>query len=134
MEYLQASEPRVRDKLALKETLAGLHQQLAQKDVSHRAAAHRLFLQLMRQNPENGAYCSGLEETFDPPLETEQARLEFYESLQRQYPRASMPKHMPLFFATGPTFETLLTGFLHTSITKGKGLPLDLLSTHYLDH
>ena len=113
----------------MKLTLAQLHQQLG--GAAHLAAAHQLYDQLLRLNPEDTQFYAGFEATLSPPPANEEARVQLYQELQKRFPFAHAPRHAPLHFTTGQTFERLLAAYLQRNLRKGMIPCFELLRSAY---
>lgn len=69
-------------------------------------------------NQEDGAYYEGLAKAMqiaDDPA----AKLQLYRNVERQYPRAYLPKRLPLDCAEGEEFLTYLRPYLAAALDKG---------------
>ena len=71
----------------------------------------------MSRNPENHSYYHQLEVARS--LKTETERLSLYEEYQSKFPRATVPKRLPLNFLTGELFDTHLYKYVVAALRKG---------------
>ncbi|XP_041357444.1 N-alpha-acetyltransferase 15, NatA auxiliary subunit-like [Gigantopelta aegis] len=94
LEHLTTFDKQMVDRLSMQEIKAQLLVQLGRK-----GDAVDICLDLIDRNPENWAYYKGLEEAINP--DSIEEKMKIYADAQCRYPRASMPKRLPLNFTTG---------------------------------
>lgn len=112
LKHIELYEDQICDKLAVLETKAELCLQL-----NRLSEAAKLYKDLIHRNPENWAYCEGLEKSVKP--ETVETRLQIYLDLQEKYPRSQMLKRMPLNFVSGDLFRTIVSKYMRHALHKG---------------
>ncbi|XP_064103950.1 LOW QUALITY PROTEIN: N-alpha-acetyltransferase 15, NatA auxiliary subunit-like [Macrobrachium nipponense] len=113
LKHLNTYEANICDKVTLQELRGELLVKLDRKD-----EASEVYRGLIKRNPENNRnYYLNLEESLG--LSTVEERLKLYEELKEKFPRAQVPKRLPLNYAKGETLEKLLDPYLRASLQKG---------------
>ncbi|XP_067944638.1 N-alpha-acetyltransferase 15, NatA auxiliary subunit-like [Watersipora subatra] len=112
LQHLLKYEDVIVDKLYIEETRARVYQ--LQGDLSNSAAIYR---RLLERNAENTAYYQGLEKCLQ--FDSIDDRLRIYSEVLAEQPRASVPKKLPLTFATGEMFKTMVDEYLRRNLRKG---------------
>ncbi|XP_066937561.1 N-alpha-acetyltransferase 15, NatA auxiliary subunit isoform X2 [Macrobrachium rosenbergii] len=112
LKHLNTYEANICDKVTLQELRGELLMKLGRKD-----EASEVYRGLIKRNPENRNYYLNLEEALG--LSTVEERLKLYEELKEKFPRAQVPKRLPLNYAKGETLEKLLDPYLRASLQKG---------------
>jgi tetratricopeptide (TPR) repeat protein len=79
--------------------------------------ADAVYVELLKRNPENHEYYKRMEQA--RKAESEEDRLKIYDEYVEKFPRAQVPKRLPLNFSTGAEFETRLRTYLINAIRKG---------------
>ncbi|XP_013092787.2 N-alpha-acetyltransferase 15, NatA auxiliary subunit-like [Biomphalaria glabrata] len=113
IEHLKTFDKQIVDRLYVQETTAHLYMFLGQPE-----KAAEIYRELLSRNPENWNYYKGYEKALfleDKPDE----RMKMYRSIMEQFPRATMPKRLPLDFATDDVFRDLIDDYLKKSLRKG---------------
>lgn len=112
LNHLEKYEDQICDKLAILETRAELLLQLGRLQ-----ASEKVFRELLAGNPENWAYYKGLERALQP--DSVEDRVNIFLEMQEKYSRAQAPRRLPLTFASGETFRTLVDKYLRHALHKG---------------
>ncbi|XP_005102206.1 N-alpha-acetyltransferase 15, NatA auxiliary subunit [Aplysia californica] len=113
MEHLRSYDKQIVDRLYVQETTAHL---LTLMEEHEKAAG--IYKDLIDRNPENWAYYRGYETAMhlnDKPDE----RMELYKDVLEKFPRATMPKRLPLNFTTDDVFRELIDDYLKKALRKG---------------
>lgn len=89
----------------------------------HAPEAESAWRALIDHNPDNNAYYIGYlaqkNLSLDPQAPDASQALALLQSLSSQNPRASVPKRLSLFLASGSTFQSLITPYLLAALEKG---------------
>ncbi|XP_069977834.1 N-alpha-acetyltransferase 15, NatA auxiliary subunit [Penaeus vannamei] len=112
LKHLNTYESNICDKVTLQEIRGDIMLELGMK-----ADASEVYRGLVKRNPENRNYYLKLEETLG--LTTVEQKLELYKQLKEKYPRAQVPKRLPLNYARGEVLESLLDPYLRAALQKG---------------
>lgn len=112
LKHLNEYDRQIVDRLHVSETTAEIFLKLDRKE-----EAASIYRSLIDRNPENWAYYKGYEQSMS--LESMEDRLKFYKEISEKFPRASTPRRLPLTFATGETFRTLVDRYLQNALRKG---------------
>ncbi|OWF46600.1 N-alpha-acetyltransferase 15, NatA auxiliary subunit-like [Mizuhopecten yessoensis] len=110
--HLEKYEKQIVDKLAVQEIRGELYQKLGRHEESA-----EVYRDLIKRNPENWGHYKMHEEAAKPKSVEE--RLQLYMDIEKDFPRASAPKRLPLAFTTGNTFISLLDTYLRKAFHKG---------------
>jgi len=110
--HLDQYESAICDKISLRETRGEYLLNLKRFD-----EAERIFMDLLKRNPENHEYYRQLE--LSRHAESEEDRLNIYDEYHEKFPRAQAPKRLPLNFLTGEQFERRLRQYIINAIRKG---------------
>lgn len=110
--HLESTHEQIVDKLTLKENLGELNLKL-----KHYEKAAKYFEELVKRNPENTKYYKKLIE--GRQIEKPEDKVQFYIDFSELYPRASPPKRLPLNFAVGEQFKTLVDKYMRKGLIKG---------------
>lgn len=110
--HLESTQEHIVDKLTLKENLGELHLKLG-----HYVKAASYFNDLIKRNPENTLYYKKLIEAWQTTKPEEIVK--FYLEYAEIYPRASPPKRLPLNYAVGEQFKTLVDKYMRKGLVKG---------------
>lgn len=112
LSHLDSTQDQIVDKLTLKEKLGELNLTL-----KHFVRAVKHYEELIKRNPENTMYYKKLIEAMQ--IEKPEDIVQFYMSFSKIYPRASPPKRLPLNYATGEQFKTLVDKYMRKGLIKG---------------
>ncbi|CAD5115063.1 DgyrCDS4078 [Dimorphilus gyrociliatus] len=113
LDHLNKYETHILDKLVLFETRASLLLKLEMFE-----EAENIYLKLIDRNPENKAYYEGVAAA--RRCETPESKLAIYKEIKEKYPRASVPRRMPLIFASpSQGFKEYADALLRRSLQKG---------------
>ncbi|XP_056647999.1 N-alpha-acetyltransferase 16, NatA auxiliary subunit [Diorhabda sublineata] len=112
LRHLEESQDQIVDKLTLKENLGELNLKLKQFD-----KAAEYYEELMQRNPENTTYYNKLIEA--RRLSTPKEIVDFYIKFSEKFPRAMPPRRLPLNYATGEQFKTLVDKYMRKALSKG---------------
>lgn len=112
LNHLESTQDQIVDKLTLKEKLGELNLTL-----KHFVRAAKYFEELIKRNPENTMYYKKLIEARQ--IEKPEDVVQFYMSFSEIYPRASPPKRLPLNYAAGEQFKTLVDKYMRKGLIKG---------------
>lgn len=109
--HLEKYKTQILDKLALEENFGDLYLKI------HSKLAIPYYEGLIKRNPENTIYYSKLiqAKSLTKPEEIVQMYLDF----EKQYPKAMPPRRLPLNFASGLQFRTLVDKYLRRGLHKG---------------
>ncbi|KAB0796534.1 hypothetical protein PPYR_10595 [Photinus pyralis] len=110
--HLEKREDQILDKLTLKEILGELNLDLEQYE-----KATKYYEQLMRRNPEKTTYYYKLIQARE--LVKSEDIVQFYLVLGDLYPKSNPPKRLPLNYAVGDQFKTLVDSYLRQGLRKG---------------
>jgi peptide alpha-N-acetyltransferase len=72
---------------------------------------------LLKRNPDNRQYYFGLEEARG--LTSEDQKLQLYADLRESFPRAMLARRIPLSYASGEKFRSLVDQYLRHALHKG---------------
>lgn len=111
--FLQEHEKDIYDKYTYYESICRLHLKLEEFE-----SAESGYRRLIRMNQENAAYYEGLAKALRINENTK-AKLRMYEDMSAQYPRAYLPKRLPLDCAEGDDFLKHLRPYLCAALDKG---------------
>jgi peptide alpha-N-acetyltransferase len=75
------------------------------------------YRKLLKRNPDNRQYYFGLEEA--RRLTTDTQKLLLYAELRETYPRAMLARRIPLSYASGKMFRSLVDQYLRHALHKG---------------
>ncbi|CAG5134319.1 unnamed protein product [Candidula unifasciata] len=112
LEHLRTYDRQIVDRLYVQETTANLHILLGQPE-----KAGEIYKDLICRNPENWAYYQGYEKAMK--LDTPEDRMQLYTDILELFPRASMPKRLPLNFTKDDVFRDLIDDYLKKALRKG---------------
>ncbi|KAM7283590.1 N-alpha-acetyltransferase 15, NatA auxiliary subunit [Ixodes scapularis] len=110
--HLTRHEEQICDKLSILETRANLLMQVGQF-----GGAESIYRDLLHRNPENHDYYYGLLKALR--LQGMEDQLKLFEECQQTFPRAQMPRRLPLNFATGEDFRSLADKYMRRALHKG---------------
>lgn len=79
--------------------------------------AEEEYRKLLKRNPDNRQYYFGLEEARG--LTNEDIKLQMYAELRESYPRAILARRIPLSYASGEKFRSLVDQYLRHALHKG---------------
>jgi len=79
--------------------------------------AEKYFRLLIDHNHENKGYYIKLEEALK--ITSVEEKLQLYEEYSKKFPRAQMPRRLPLNYATGATLQSMLDEYLSRVLRKG---------------
>ncbi|CAI9732064.1 N-alpha-acetyltransferase 15, auxiliary subunit-like [Octopus vulgaris] len=113
LEHLHSNDSQIVDRLYLLETRAALFLKLKKRE-----EACALYKILVERNPENMAYYKGMEGSMHPDA-TINDRLKYYNEVSTKFPKASLPKRVPLSFTMGEVFKTQIDQYLCAALHKG---------------
>ncbi|KAM4864455.1 N-alpha-acetyltransferase 16, NatA auxiliary subunit isoform X2 [Urocitellus parryii] len=112
LEHIETYEKQICDKLLVEEIKGEILLKLGRlKDASE------VFKNLINRNAENWYYYEGLEKALQPS--TWEERLQIYEEISKQHPRAISPRRLPLNLIPGEKFRELMDKFLRANFSKG---------------
>jgi peptide alpha-N-acetyltransferase len=77
------------------------------------------YYNLIHENPDNIHYFYGLEQVNGLSLESRSKLLEMYDEMQKKYPHSNVALRLPLKYAIGSTFESLIDSYLMKMFKKG---------------
>ncbi|EFA02495.1 N-alpha-acetyltransferase 16, NatA auxiliary subunit isoform X2 [Tribolium castaneum] len=112
LKHLESSQDQIVDKLTLKENLGELNLKLKNFD-----KAAKYYEELIQRNPENTMYYNKLIEA--KKLTKPEDVVNFYLECSEKYPRAMPPRRLPLNYAVGEQFKTLVDKYMRRSLSKG---------------
>lgn len=112
LSHLECTQEQIVDKLTLKEKLGDLNLKLKNFE-----KAAKYYEELIKRNPENTTYYKKLIEARQ--TEKPEDVVQFYTSFSELYPRASPPKRLPLNYATGEQFKSLVDKYMRKGLIKG---------------
>nr|XP_034959246.1 N-alpha-acetyltransferase 16, NatA auxiliary subunit isoform X2 [Zootoca vivipara] len=112
LEHIETYERQICDKLMIGEIKGEMLLKLGRLK-----EASEVYKELIDRNAENWCYYEGLEKALQPRSLDE--RLEMYEEISKQHPRAVSPRRLPLNFVTGEKFRELMDKFLRVNFSKG---------------
>uniref|UniRef100_A0A2P2HYW5 N-alpha-acetyltransferase 15, NatA auxiliary subunit-like n=1 Tax=Hirondellea gigas TaxID=1518452 RepID=A0A2P2HYW5_9CRUS len=124
LQHLNTYKTHICDKVTSMELRGELYLRLDQPK-----EAEKFYRTLIKRNPENMSYYLKLEEALQ--LTTVDQKLALYKEYTSKFPRAHVPRRLPLNYATGETLVTLLEPYLQKSLLKGvPPLFTDILSLY----
>uniref|UniRef100_A0A3B3SSJ7 N-alpha-acetyltransferase 15, NatA auxiliary subunit n=1 Tax=Paramormyrops kingsleyae TaxID=1676925 RepID=A0A3B3SSJ7_9TELE len=126
LEHLATYEKQICDKLAVDEMKGDLLIQLDRLD-----EATEVYRQLLERNPENWSYYRGLEKALKPASVEEKQKM--YEDTWDKYPKALVPRRLPLNFLAGEKFRECLDRYLRMNFSKGCPPVFTTLKSLYKD-
>ncbi|XP_069457331.1 N-alpha-acetyltransferase 16, NatA auxiliary subunit isoform X5 [Ovis canadensis] len=112
LEHIETYEKQVCDKLLVEEIKGEMLLKLGRLK-----EASEVFKNLIDRNAENWCYYEGLEKALQ--LSTLEERLQIYEDISKQHPRAISPRRLPLNLVPGEKFRELMDKFLRVNFSKG---------------
>ncbi|XP_034354100.1 N-alpha-acetyltransferase 16, NatA auxiliary subunit isoform X1 [Arvicanthis niloticus] len=112
LEHIETYEKLISDKLLVEEIKGEILLKLGRLK-----EASEVFKNLIDWNAENWCYYEGLEKALQ--LRSLDERLQIYEEISKQHPRAVSPRRLPLNFVPGKKFRELMDKFLRPNFTKG---------------
>jgi len=80
--------------------------------------AIEIYEKLVTSNPDNGVYYKALEKAMGIETSTEQ-RLELYKRFEEKFPRAILPRRLPLNCTSGEQFLSILRPYMESTLAKG---------------
>ena len=112
LDHLDEYESAICDKICFKEIRGKYLLELGRFE-----EADAVYVELLKRNPENHEYYKQLEKA--RKAETEEDKLKIYDEYVEKFPRAQVPKRLPLNFLTGAEFEARLRKYFISAIRKG---------------
>ncbi|XP_012503657.1 PREDICTED: N-alpha-acetyltransferase 16, NatA auxiliary subunit [Propithecus coquereli] len=112
LEHIETYEKQICDKLLVEEIKGEILLKLGRLK-----EASEVFKNLIDRNAENWCYYEGLEKALQ--LSTLEERLQIYEEISKQHPRAISPRRLPLNLVPGEKFRELMDKFLRVNFSKG---------------
>ncbi|XP_075419134.1 N-alpha-acetyltransferase 16, NatA auxiliary subunit isoform X2 [Tenrec ecaudatus] len=112
LEHIEAYGKQICDKLLVDEIKGEMLLKLGRLK-----EASEVFKNLIDRNAENWYYYEGLEKALQ--LSTLEERLQVYEEISQQHPRAMSPRRLPLNLVPGEKFRELMDKFLRAHLSKG---------------
>ncbi|XP_059851509.1 N-alpha-acetyltransferase 16, NatA auxiliary subunit isoform X5 [Delphinus delphis] len=112
LEHIETYEKQICDKLLVQEIKGEMLLKLGRLK-----EASEVFKNLIDRNAENWCYYEGLEKALQ--LSTLEERLQIYEEISKQHPRAISPRRLPLNLVPGEKFRELMDKFLRVNFSKG---------------
>ncbi|GAB1299121.1 N-alpha-acetyltransferase 16, NatA auxiliary subunit [Apodemus speciosus] len=112
LEHIETYEKLICDKLLVEEIKGEMLLKLGRLK-----EASEVFKNLIYWNAENRCYYEGLEKALQ--LRSLDERLQIYEEISKQHPRAVSPRRLPLNFVPGKKFRELMDKFLRPNFSKG---------------
>lgn len=85
--------------------------------LNRRLEAEDEYRKLLNRNPDNRQYYFGLEEARE--LVDEESKLQLYAELRESYPRSMLARRIPLNYASGDKFRSLVDKYLRHALHKG---------------
>ncbi|XP_073899412.1 N-alpha-acetyltransferase 16, NatA auxiliary subunit isoform X2 [Castor canadensis] len=126
LEHIETYEKQICDKLLVEEIKGEILLKLGRLK-----EASEIFKNLIDRNAENWCYYEGLEKALQ--LSTLEERLQIYEEICKQYPRAISPRRLPLSLVPGEKFRELMDKFLRANFSKGCPPLFTTLKSLYYD-
>ncbi|XP_045695162.1 N-alpha-acetyltransferase 16, NatA auxiliary subunit isoform X3 [Phyllostomus hastatus] len=121
LEHIETYEKQICDKLLVEEIKGEMLLKLGRLK-----EASEVFKNLIDRNAENWCYYEGLEKALQLsslgpflPHGTLEERLQIYEEISKQHPRAISPRRLPLNLVPGEKFRELMDKFLRVNFSKG---------------
>ncbi|XP_055281999.1 N-alpha-acetyltransferase 16, NatA auxiliary subunit [Moschus berezovskii] len=112
LEHIETYEKQICDKLLVEEIKGEMLLKLGRLK-----EASEVFKNLIDRNAENWCYYEGLEKALQ--LSTLEERLQIYEDISKQHPRAISPRRLTLNLEPGEKFRDLMDKFLRVNFNKG---------------
>ncbi|KAK2492470.1 hypothetical protein MC885_014039 [Smutsia gigantea] len=112
LDHIETYEKQICDKLLVEEIKGEMLLKLGRLK-----EASEVFKNLIDRNAENWCYYEGLEKALQ--LSTLEERLQIYEEISKQHPRAISPRRLPLNLVPGEKFRELVDKFLRANFSKG---------------
>ncbi|KAL1780933.1 N-alpha-acetyltransferase 16, auxiliary subunit [Sigmodon hispidus] len=112
LEHIETYEKQICDKLLVEEIKGEMLLKLGRLK-----EASEVFKNLIDCNAENWCYYEGLEKALQ--LHSVDERIQIYEEISEQHPRAVSPRRLPLNFVSGKKFRELMDKFLRLNFSKG---------------
>jgi len=112
LEHLDTYEEQICDKLSLLETRGA-----NMIKVNRLEEAEKLYLGLIKRNPENHLYYHQLEVA--KGATTIEEKLEIYAEMSEKYPKAQAPQRLALEIAQGDVFKSMLDKYMRKALRKG---------------
>uniref|UniRef100_A0A8D1PFQ1 N-alpha-acetyltransferase 16, NatA auxiliary subunit n=1 Tax=Sus scrofa TaxID=9823 RepID=A0A8D1PFQ1_PIG len=135
LEHIETYEKQVCDKLLVEEIKGEMLLKLGRLK-----EASEVFKNLIDRNAENWCYYEGLEKALQLsslgpflPHGTLEERLQIYEEISQQHPRAISPRRLPLNLVPGAKFRELMDKFLRVNFSKGCPPLFTTLKSLYYD-
>ncbi|XP_053419806.1 N-alpha-acetyltransferase 16, NatA auxiliary subunit isoform X1 [Nycticebus coucang] len=124
--HIETYEQQICDKLLVEEIKGEILLKLGRLK-----EASEVFRNLIDRNAENWCYYEGLEKALQ--LSTLEERLQIYEEISKQHPRAFSPRRLPLNLVPGEKFRELMDTFLRVNFSKGCPPLFTTLKSLYYD-
>ncbi|KAH0500867.1 N-alpha-acetyltransferase 16, NatA auxiliary subunit [Microtus ochrogaster] len=112
LEHIETYEKQICDKILVEEIKGEMLLKLGRLK-----EAGEVFKNLIDRNAENWCYYEGLEKALQ--LCSLDERLQIYEEISKQHPRALSPRRLPLNLVPGKKFRELMDKFLRPNFSKG---------------
>uniref|UniRef100_A0A8I5QZL1 N-alpha-acetyltransferase 16, NatA auxiliary subunit n=1 Tax=Papio anubis TaxID=9555 RepID=A0A8I5QZL1_PAPAN len=112
LEHIETYEKQICDKLLVEEIKGEILLKLGRLK-----EASEVFKNLIDRNAENWCYYEGLEKALQ--ISTLEERLQIYEEISKQHPKAITPRRLPLTLVPGERFRELMDKFLRVNFSKG---------------
>ncbi|XP_041525672.1 N-alpha-acetyltransferase 16, NatA auxiliary subunit [Microtus oregoni] len=112
LEHIETYEKQICDKILVEEIKGEMLLKLGRLK-----EAGEVFKNLIDRNAENWCYYEGLEKALQ--LRSLDERLQIYEEISKQHPRAVSPRRLPLNLVPGKKFRELMDKFLRPNFSKG---------------
>lgn len=112
LEHILKNENSIVDKLAVEEIKGDCYLNL-----NNAEKVDEIYNNLIERNPDNLKYYRILEKYKN--LQTTNEKNDFYKSYSTKYPRADLPRKIPLEFFTGDEFKTAIHVYLQRALRKG---------------
>jgi peptide alpha-N-acetyltransferase len=94
--------------------------------------AQEVYEKLIESNPDNSAYYYALEKAMGIENSPEK-KMELYRHFEKKFPRAILPRRLPLDCAPGEVFLSLLRPYMESTFVKGVPPLFTDLRTLYKD-
>ncbi|XP_076467925.1 N-alpha-acetyltransferase 15, NatA auxiliary subunit-like [Babylonia areolata] len=112
LQHLEEYDKQIVDRRHVSETTAEIYLKMDRKK-----DAADIYRELINRNNENWAYYKGYEDSTS--FESVEEKLNFYKEISEKFPRATVPKRLPLTFTSGETFRSLVDRYLQNALRKG---------------
>ncbi|CAJ0941038.1 unnamed protein product, partial [Mesorhabditis belari] len=129
LELLEENAALVIDRRVYHETRGSLLLSLGQNE-----AAANVYQMLLKRNPENLDYYKQLEVCMGLTDDDIDAKLKFYDDLAIKFPRSSIPRREPLYFADAKELRFRLLVWIVNMLRKGVPSLFKSLIPLYKDH